>query len=194
MSVERTRILEMLESGKVSAEQAIELLNALNGVEPAVRVDEVQTLPPDLPRPGSGWTYLVAVGAVVMAVGAPFVVLGLANRVAIFWALLCGWMPFLAGLAVLTLGFWARDARWLHLRVSRRGGKFRSLGLSLPLPLALAAWTLGVLRSRTHWLQGTGIDEAILALQEGLGDKDGQPIYLDVSNDGGGEHIQVYFG
>ncbi len=195
MSIERTQILKMVESGKISAEQAIELLNALNGIKPSDEADEAQVSPPpEFSRPQRGWLHLVAIGAVVMAVGAPLMALGLADRVAIFWALLCGWGPFLAGLAILTLGVWARNAHWLRLRVSRSGGRVESLVLSFPLPLTVMAWVLGALRSRSPWLQETGIDEAILALQEGLGDKDGQPIYLDVSNNDGDEHIQVYVG
>jgi hypothetical protein len=129
-----------------------------------------------------------------MAVGAPLVALGLTERASVLWALLCGWTPFMMGLAILTLGVWARNARWFHLRVSRSSGKVQSLVLSFPLPLTLVAWVLGALRSRLPWLQGTGVDEAILALREGLEDKDDRPIYLDVSDDDGGEHVQVYVG
>jgi hypothetical protein len=197
MSAERTQILKMVESGKISAQEAIELLNALNGVEPSDEVDEVQTSPPPAPefsRPERGWLHLASIGLVVMAVGAPLVALGLTGRATVFWALLCGWGPFLSGLAILTLGVWARNARWLHLRVSRSSGRVQSLVLSFPLPLTLAAWLLSALRSRLPWLQETGVDETILALREGLGDKDGPPIYLDVSNDDGGEHVQVHVG
>jgi hypothetical protein len=195
MNQERTQILKMVESGRISAEEAIELLNALNGVAPSARVDEEQTAPPpEFSRPERGWLYLFTVGLVIMAVGAPLVALGLTGRASVSWALLCGWTPFMMGLAILTLGVWARGACWFHLRVSRSRGKVQSLVLSIPLPLTLAAWVLGALRSRLPWLQETGVDEAILALREGLEDKDGQPIYLDVLDDDGGEHVQVYVG
>lgn len=211
MSEERAQILSMVQEGKISADEAVLLLKALNGGELPDEVhaqaapddvpldevelaDEQEMLPPDVPARKNWWLYLAAVGAVVMAVGAPFMVLGLAHRAHIFWALLCGWGPFFTGLAILTLGAWSRGARWLHLRVTNAHGGARSVAISLPLPLGLTAWIVRVVRPFVPQLKKTGVDETILALGDELGDKDGQPFYIDVQNDEGGEHVQVYIG
>jgi hypothetical protein len=39
------------------------------------------------------------------------------------------------------------------------------------------------------------VDEAILALRDGLSDQaDDQPLYINVSDDGDGEQVQIYVG
>jgi hypothetical protein len=44
-------------------------------------------------------------------------------------------------------------------------------------------------------LEETGVDETILALRDGLGDKaDDLPVYIDVLDDDDGEHVQIYIG
>jgi hypothetical protein len=206
MSKERMQILKMVEAGQISTEEALQLLEALGETASAdeeevaaIPLEGVETeaeAPPaaNLPNPRAWWVYPTAVGAVVMAIGAPLVALGLTGRAALFWALFCGWIPFFIGLAILTLGVWSRSARWLHLRVKNtRSGK-HSFALSLPLPLTLSAWALKIIRPRVPQLQETAIDEAILALRDGAVEGDDQPFYIDVQDDEGGEQVLIYIG
>jgi hypothetical protein len=197
MSEERMQVLNMVEAGQISPDEAVQLFDALNGAEPAPKGDTVgepPSSPPDLSHLENGWLYLVAAGAAVMALGAPLVALGLDGRAALFWVLLCGWAPFFTGLAILTLGAWSRNARWFHLRISRSRGRTGSLALSFPLPLTLTAWVLGILRLLWPQFKETGIDEAVLALRDGLEDEDDQPVYIDVLDGEDGEHVQLYIG
>jgi hypothetical protein len=182
---ERTQILKMVEAGQISTEEALQLLDALNGAEPSDGV-EVEA---DIPNTSSLWLYPTIVGAVVMAVGAPLMALGLTGQVAIFWAVSCGWIPFFIGLAILTLGVWSRNARWFYLRISNAHSGKRSLALGFPLPLTLAAWVLRMIRPYVPQLEGTGVDD------DGLGgETDDQPVYIDVLDDDDGEHVQIYIG
>ena len=198
MSDERTRVLEMLQAGKLSAEEAMQLLDALKGADRAsdvVEEDAPETPPADLPTVGSLWLYPTIAGAVVMALGAPLMALGLTGQAATFWSLFCGWIPFFVGLAILTLGVWSRTARWLHLRITNERSGKRAFVLSLPLPLTLTAWVLKVARPFVPQLRETGVDETILSLRDGWGDKgDDAPLVVDVHDDDEGEHVQVYIG
>src|SRR3989337_1170387 len=110
MSEDRLRILKMIEAGQISTDQAMQLLDALNAAdlsEEADRLEQAEMVaqpePPlraDRPQPAtwSGkpnvtlggkspwWLYPTAGGAVVMAIGAPLMALGLTGRAALFWA------------------------------------------------------------------------------------------------------------
>jgi hypothetical protein len=198
MSEERTQVLEMLQAGKISAEEAMQLLDALNGVGQAsdvVEEDAPEAPSADVPNVGSLWLYPTIAGAVVMAVGAPLMALGLTGQAAVFWSLLCGWIPFFIGLAILTLGVWSRTARWFHLRITNEHSGKRTFVLGLPLPLTLAAWVLKMVRPFVPQLRETGVDEAILSLRDGLGSKgNDEPFIIDVHDDDEGEHVQIYIG
>lgn len=197
MSQDRLQILKMLEAGQVSTEEALKLLEAVeeahSGDEMAVETTH-QTSAVDIPSPGSWWLYIALGGAVVMAIGAPLLAFGLMGKAALFWAIFCGWIPFLIGLAILTLGVWSRNARWFHLRIrsTRAGGS--NFTLSLPLPLTLTAWILRLVRPYVAELRETAVDEAILAMRDGLSASNGQPIYIDVNDGKDGEQVMIYFG
>jgi hypothetical protein len=206
MNKERMQILKMVEDGQISTDEAMQLLNALSGAEPpdepmieemetAAQPEEQAPSSSNIPDVGNMWLYPTIAGAVVMAVGAPLMALGLTGQAALFWAIFCGWIPFFIGLAILTLGVWSRNARWFHLRISNAHSGERTFALSLPLPLTLAAWSLKIARPYVPQLKETGVDEAILALRDGLGaeGKD-QPFHIDVQDDEDGEHIQIYIG
>lgn len=196
MDQDRERILKMVETGQISAEQALQLLEALDQADRSEEAvtQEPHTLPTDFPSSQGWWLLPVAVGAVVMAVGAPLMALGLTGRAAIFWAICCGWVPFLAGLGVLTVGVWSRSARWFHLRIKNAKSGRNTFALSLPLPLTLTAWVLRLVRPFVPQLKDTGVDEALLALQEGMSKEDDQPLFIDVQDDDDGEQILIFLG
>jgi hypothetical protein len=204
MSEDRLQVLKMVEAGQISTEEALRLLDALDAADAAhagadaadeMQLEEESAAPPaDFPNSRGWWIYPTAAGAVVMAMGAPLVALGLSGRAAIFWAIFCGWIPFFIGLFVLTLGVWSRNARWLHLRIKNARSGRRSVALSLPLPLTLTAWVVRLIRPYVPELENTAVDEAILALRDGVATGEEQPFYIDVQDDAGGEQVMIYIG
>jgi hypothetical protein len=105
------------------------------------------------------------------------------------WTWLCGWIPLFVGLSVVTLAAWARTAHWIHLRVRDHG---EHVALSFPLPLGLAAAVVRVARPFVPRLRDTAIDEAILAVRDGL--EGNEDITIDVQDDEEGERVQIDFG
>jgi hypothetical protein len=198
MNQERMQILEMVETGRISTEEALQLLEALEKAPPsgeAGAAEEQKARPADVPNTGDWWLYPTIAGAVVMGVGAPLLALGFTGKAAIVWSILCGWIPFSIGLAILTIGVWSRNARWLYLHITNTRSGTRSFSIGLPLPLTLAARVLRMLRPYVPQLKGTGVDEAILALRDGLSEEEAdQPFYIDVHDDDGGERVQIYIG
>lgn len=198
MSEERKKILEMVKSGQISPEQGATLLGLVSEPVEEDTTGEVRDQSPpigatqttaarELARPF--WLYPLGVGLALVLVGMVVVTSMRQQGRVNAWTWLCGWIPLFAGLAVATLAAWARSAHWIHLRVRDHGQR---VALSLPLPLGLAAVVVRVARPYVPRLRDTGVDEAILALREGLkGDED---IIIDVQDDDEGEHVQILFG
>jgi hypothetical protein len=191
-NAERMSILNMVESGQISTEDALQLLEALNQSEMSGETEpyEWETSSADAPQSGDWWIYPTAAGAVVMAVGAPLLVLGIMRTTPILLAFCCGWTPFLIGLAILTIGVWSRGARWLYLRIENADASRRTIAFGFPLPLTLSAWIMRIIRPFVPQISDVPVEEMILALR----DNDGEPIYIDVQDEDDDEHVTVFIG
>ena len=203
MSEERAKILQMVADGKITAEQASQLLAALDddglGVQGELLAGEPEpsTLPPPAlsgvegPHFGNLWLIPMYVGLALFVCGALAVFPLYAASGSWLW-LLCGWPVFLIGLLTMLTGWLVRKSRWIHIRITNVDGSRRNIKLSFPLPLRLTAWTLKVASRFSSKLKETGVDEIIVALNEGL--KSDQPLVVDVQDDDDGERVQVYIG
>jgi hypothetical protein len=198
MSEERKKILDMVRSGQISPEQGAALLNLVSEPEEgnAAQEEPSQPPPPDAAQVMAGralarpfWMYPLGAGLVLVLVGATVVTSMHQQQRVNAWTWLCGWIPLFVGLAVATLAAWARTAHWIHLRVRDHG---KRVTLSLPLPLGPAAAVIRVARPYVPRLRETGVDEAILALREGL--QGNEDITIDVQDDDEGESVQILFG
>ena len=196
MSEERKKILEMVESKQVSPEQGAALLKLVSEpdekeAEPAEQVPPVEearvVAGRELARPF--WMYPLGGGLVLLLVGGTVVTTMHQQQRVNAWTWLCGWIPLFVGLSVVTLAAWARTAHWVHLRVRDHG---QHIALSLPLPLGLAAVAMRVARPFVPQLRDTAVDEAILALREGL--QGNEDITIDVQDDEEGESVHIDFG
>jgi hypothetical protein len=171
-SAEHLRILDMLETGHISPDEAARLLDALNdgdddvelleagddeASEPEINAyfesDEVsfeeaeeQYQPP--PPPPSFWKwrqYWVAPFAIAMLILllTAFWMASAYNRSGIGFWFLCSWLPFLISVGAVAFTWGSRKSPWLHLRVDQAGDDWpRKIAFSFPLPLGLATWAV----------------------------------------------------
>lgn len=198
MNEERRKILDMVRSGQISPEQGASLLKLVSDAEPEeTEQPEEGQAPPvpqaevvtdrELARPF--WMIPLGIGLILLVVGSTVAMTAHQQQRVTAWTWLCGWIPLVVGLSVVTLAAWARTAHWIHLRVRDHG---QNIALSLPLPLGLAAVVMRVARPFVPQLRDTAVDEAILALRDGLkGDED---ITIAVQDDDEGESVQILFG
>lgn len=194
MDEERAKILKMIETGAISAEQGLALLNALEshtadeetGPSPAAS----PTPPPEVAQHWRHvWLYVVYAGAAIVTIGALLLYAMYAGGSA--WWGVCGWPVLALGVGVVVLGAWSRTARWLHVRVT---GRKERVAISMPLPLKLAAWAMKTgQRLMPEKFKATGLDEVIMSLEDSL-DESGGPFYVNVTDEQDGEHVQVYIG
>jgi hypothetical protein len=222
MSEERKKILDMVSSGKISPDEGAALLRLVSVSDEEETADTEQQPPlPEgeaqgaaEPTPAHGadtaavgpgpegqtaarvtggagraWLYPLWAGLLLLLVGGTVVLAMHEQQRANAGTWLCGWIPLFVGLTIVTLAAWSRTAHWIHLRVRDHE---TNIALSLPLPLGLAAATVRLARPFVPQLRDTAVDEAILALRDGL--EGNEDITIDVQDDDQGESVQIDFG
>ena len=204
-SDEEKQILKMVEDGKISAEEAMTLIKALEetSAEDEVEVIETET---DTGKERSASMDFEEVKArakkfamIPLWIGVAFTVLSaywmyalVSNANYGFW-FFCAWIPLLLGLLLIALSGGGMNARWLYVNVDQEPGEWPGhITLGFPLPLGMIAW---ILRNFGHYMQGmdrTNVDGILKALST-MDDLD-EPLIVNVDEGEYGEQVQVYIG
>lgn len=204
-SDEEKQILKMVEDGKISAEEAMTLIKALeeSPVEGEVEVIETETDKSDGRSANLDFEEIKArarkFAMLPLWIGIAFTVLGaywmfvlVQNANYGFW-FFCAWIPLLLGLLLVALSAGGMNARWLYLNVDQEPGEWpRHITLGFPLPLGITAW---ILRNFGHYMQGmdgTNVDGILMALST-MDDLD-EPLIVNVDEGEHGERVQIYIG
>jgi hypothetical protein len=160
----------------------------------------VEVMPPDPAPPDADeinkwkrwWVIPFWIGAGITVIGGLLMYWAYSASGFGFW-FACAWFPFLLGVAALALGWSSRTTPWLHVRVHQAPGETpQKIAISFPIPIRLTAWGLRTFGHRIPHMEGTSLDEVILALKDVA--KDGTPLYVDVNEGENGEHVQVFIG
>ena len=206
------QILSMLEQGTITADEAARLLEAVStgpsadvrgassaqeeASQHAAAVEPSHVIPGTLAPDAKRWKRLqlipLAVSLVVLiatAWGLWAVYRAADARITVGWVAL--FLLFVLALAATTLSIWITGAPWLHIRVHQQEG--RTIAISLPVPLTLASWGVGIARryvdeQTTQYLDASA--EFIRAMRH----EHGRSEPLEVSVDEDGQYVQVYFG
>lgn len=182
---ERERILDALDSGDISAGEA---LRRLEGDEAGVAEPSLEPAAP--PRPPAwrryGWIVLFDVGLVLTAAG-----IGLAAAGGWWWLLAAPLL--LVGITIGGLGLGSIRSPWVHIQVdSDEDGGSRRFQIGLPLPLRPTAWLLRTFGRYVDRFDQTGLDELLMAMSGQVSADN--PVVIDVHEDDSGERVRVYFG
>ncbi len=173
-------VLDQLEKGAIDVEQAIQRLSGEEG-------ERTQSVKSAVPRRWRAWwliPFSIGIGLTIAGAGVA--------TVGGWWWLLAG-LLLLVGIPLFTLAAAASSSPWVHVRVDTgRESWPRRIAISLPIPLRLTAWILRTFGYRMRGFEETGIDELLLALDEGL--LSDSPIYVEVYKGEGGEKVEVYLG
>ena len=205
-SEERKKILQMLEEGKISANQAASLMQALDAdsVPAEMKVIQTESDPgfegsdaPEFEEVKSRARRFAMIplwiGVFVAVLSAWGIFTVQQNSGLNFW-FFCLLFPLFLGVFLIALGAGGQGSKWLYVNVDRREAHDwpQNITLGFPLPLGLTAWFL---RNFGHNLRGMGktnVDEIIQVL-DATG-KSGAPLIVNVNDDKDGEHVQVYIG
>ena len=205
-SEERKKILQMVEEGKISADQAASLMRALDAdsVPAEMKVIQTESGPsfegsdaPEFEEVKSRARRFAMIplwiGVFVAVLSAWGIYTVQQNSGLNFW-FFCLLFPLFLGVLLIALGAGGQGSKWLYVNVDRREAHDwpQNITLGIPLPLGLTAWFL---RNFGHNLRGMGktnVDEIIQVLN--ATGKSGAPLIVNVNDDEDGEHVQVYIG
>jgi hypothetical protein len=221
-SDEQKQILKMVEDGKISADEAMTLIKALEETSSGDEVEVIETEAGPGRRParagaagtgepvegqeGSASPEFEEVKArarrfagIPLGLGIVFTVLGATWMYALvqnanygFW-FFCAWFPLLLGILLVALSAGGMHSRWLYVNVDQRASEWpRHITLGFPIPLGMIGWFL---RNFGHFIPGmdkTNVDEILMALS--LAENLDEPLIVNVDEGEHGEHVQVYIG
>lgn len=207
-SEERKKILQMVEEGKISAEDAATLMRALDddAEEAGAEMEVVQS------ESGSGWERTEApefdqiksrarrfaliplwVGVAITILSAWIIYAIQQNAGANFW-FYCMIAPLMLGVLLIALGSGGRSSRWIYVDVDRRDAKPgdgpRHITLGFPAPLGLLGWFFSAFGQNIEGM-GEGKGKAIARMMEAAMTSD-EPLMVNVDDDD--THVQVYIG
>jgi len=207
-SEERRKILQMVEEGRISPQEAASLMHALDedvdSVQAEMGVFQTESASgfegsnaPEFEEVRSRarrfamiplWT------GVFLAVLSAWGIYSIQRSAGVNFWFFCLMVPLLLGVLLIALSADGQGSKWLYVNVDRRKAQDwpQNITLGFPLPLGLTAWFL---RNFGHNIRGMGktnVDEIIQVL-DATG-KSGAPFIVNVHDDEDGEHVQVYIG
>lgn len=210
---EREQILKMVSEGKITAEEALKLMQALDEspVEdeaeiiairaPEEGAREAKAAPKPQPDPEftkkvnrfrSLWLIPLTVGILLTVLGAWWMYAAMLNSGYGFW-FLCAWFPFLLGVLIVTLGAISKTSRWIYVNVEQKPGETpRRIVIAFPIPSVFLRWGIRNFGHNIPPEHRDKVDMAMKAVFENEGAFN-EPLFVDV-HDEDGEHVQVYIG
>ncbi len=207
-SEERRKILQMVEQGKISAEQAAHLMRALEEdadpgtievieLEPAPGAERSQTSASDFEEVKARARRFAMIPlwiGVILAVLSAWGMYSIQQNTGMNFWFYCLLFPLFFGVLLIVLGAGGQSARWLYVNVDRRraedGPKHITLGF--PLPLGLTSWFLRTFGHNLHGMKNTNVNDIIQILDATR--KSGEPFIVNVHDDHEDKHVQVYIG
>ncbi|MBN1934017.1 MAG: hypothetical protein JW934_05110 [Anaerolineae bacterium] len=141
---ETRRILDMLQEGKITAQEAERLLQTVDEPEAPLQPAMTPTPPPALIKHFQT-AFQIAFGvslAAVAATGYWLYALYCSADNRITWGLVGVMLLFGCALLLAGLALWLWQARWLHVRMGEENGK--RFFISLPIPLLITEWGLRI--------------------------------------------------
>ena len=209
-SEERKKILQMVQDGKISAEQAASLMHALaadSDPDDATAESEVFEAETgsrfetnDAPEFEEVKSRARRFAMIPLWIGVFIAVLSAWGIYAVqqsagvnFW-FFCLLVPLLFGVLLIALGAGGEGSKWLYVNVDRRHAQDwpQNITLGFPLPLGLTAWFLRTFGQYIHGMEKTNVDD-IIQILDATG-KSGSPLIINANDSGDGEHVQVYIG
>ncbi len=207
-SEERKKILQMVEEGKISPEEAARLMKAIedDAAEESAHVEVLQ------PSPHSGYEKTEAPefeaiksrarrfaliplwAGIVVTVFSAWVIYAIQQNVGTNFWFFCMILPLMFGVLLIALGSGGRASRWIYINVDRRdaepGDGPRHITLGFPIPFGFVAWFF---ENFGHNISGLDRSKAegIVAMMHATKDTK-EPLMINVDDDDA--HVQLYIG
>lgn len=205
---ERRKILQMVEEGKISAEQAASLMRALETEPDAAQIEVIQTEPTggfkgseksamefeDVKARARRFAMIPLWIGVLIAVFSAWGIYGIQQSAGMNFWFYCLLFPLFLGVLLIVIGAGGQSSNWLYVNVDRRNADDwpKNITLGFPLPFGLTAWFLRTFGHNIQGMKHTNVDDIIQILDATK--KSGEPFIVNVNDDEDGERVQVYIG
>jgi hypothetical protein len=207
-SEERRKILQMVQDGRISAEQAASLMRALDADADSAEAEaevvetgagsgyEKNDIPEfeEVKSRARRFAMIPLWIGVFIAVMSAWGIYSVQQSAGVNFWFFCLMVPLLLGVLLIVLGAGGEGSKWLYVNVDRRNAQDwpRNITLGFPLPLGLTAWFLRNFGQYIHGMEKTNVDE-IIQILDATG-KSGAPLIINANDNEDGEHVQVYIG
>jgi len=211
-SEERRKILQMVEEGKISAEEAVRLMAALaedeeeagESAEAEVEVmagaagyGSERSDAPEFERIKSRVRRLALIplwAGVFVTLLSAWAMYAIQQKAGTNFWFFCMIVPLIVGVLLLALGGGGRASRWIYVDVNRKDAKPddgpRHIRFGFPVPLGLVAWFFDHFGQNVKGMSRSKVD-GIVQMMRAARDSD-EPLMVNVDDDDA--HVQVYIG
>ncbi|MEZ0395301.1 MAG: hypothetical protein ABWK53_02530 [Anaerolineales bacterium] len=213
-SQEREQILKMVAEGKITAEEGLKLMQALEQLPP----EEAEAAEESAEEVGAGaewqaersgleaepriarvkatarrlWQIPLWIGVAVVLLSAWGMYALLQGPGMNFW-FFCLILPLLLGVLLMAAAVGSRKARWIFVDVHQKPGeKPARIFLGFPLPLKLISWFFRTFGHKIDDLKDAQVDAAVQILETGFSGE--EPLVVNVDEGEDGERVRVYIG
>jgi hypothetical protein len=203
-SEERTRILKMVEDGKITADEAMTLIRALEQDEAEAEMEVIEAAPGAGSEPTDAPEFEeVAARARRFAFIPLWIGVGITTLFAglMFWAIqssgfgfwfYCLTFPFLLGVFIIAISAGGTASRWLFVDVRQKPGeKPGRITLGFPVPLGMVGWFFENFGHHIHGMDRDRADQIAQMIRATTLSK--SPLIVNV-DDEDGEKVRVYIG
>ena len=204
-SEEKRQILKMVEDGKISANEAMTLIKALEQNPAEAEMEVLEAAPASSSERNDAPEFeevkqrarRFAMIPLWIGVGITVLFAGL-----MYWAMqssgfgfwfYCLTFPFLLGVLLIAISAGGLSSRWLFVDVHQKPGeKPGRITLGFPMPLGLVAWFM---KNFGQYIQGVGRERADeIAEMIKLTASSNAPLIVNAQDDEDGERVMVYIG
>lgn len=217
-SEERKKILQMVEEGKISAEEAAKLMRTLDEAadseadEAEIEVIESRAAPgfesdasggsrrPEAPEfdaikaRARRFSLIPLWTGVFVTVFSAWIIYAIQQNAGVNFWFYCMTLPLMLGVLLIALGAGGRSSRWIYVDVDRRdarpGDGPRHITLGFPIPFGFVAWFFETFGHNINGMS-KGKVEGIIQMMHATRES-GEPLMINVDDDDA--HVQIYIG
>jgi hypothetical protein len=204
-SEERRKILQLVADGKISADEAANLMRTLE----EFAGEEVQVLGTasgmggersdtrdfdDVRRRAMRWAMIPLWGGVLFTILSAWGMYSIQQNSGYTFWFFCLGMPLFLGVLLITLTAGGMNSRWIYVNVDRSQAPDwpKNITIAFPLPLGLVSWFLKTFGSYIEGLKQTTVDEVVMAIA--MTKTVREPLIVNVDEGKDGERVQVFIG
>ena len=207
-SEERTKILQMVEEGKISAEEAASLMRALDDDSAEEQIDDYafeagsgfdggETSAPEFDQVKARARRFAMIPlwvGVAIAVLSAWGIFSIQQNTGVNFWFFCLMFPLMLGVLLIAIGSAGQGSKWLYVNVDRPYADDwpKNITLGFPIPLSLTAWFMRNFGHNINGMTKTQVD-GIVEVLTATGKSD-DPFIVNVDDDDDGDRVQVYIG